>query len=131
MTSLSEKPKAIEWLLDQFPKAFFQKANQVKPLKLGILDDIIEFYDRLEEPPFSKKQIREAVNYYSSSKSYLNCQKPNASRINLFGQLYGKVETEQAAYAEQRLQERHEARQTIKKLASTSLDNEAVRVKGE
>jgi ProP effector len=113
MTTKIEKQAAIHWLIDQFPNAFFQKSHLVRPLKLGVLDDIFEIYARLDEPPFSKKLLREALNYYTSSKAYLMSQKLDAVRVDLFGQPIGVVNAEQANYAQQRFQERY-ARQTIK-----------------
>jgi ProP effector len=112
MTIKSEKQRVISWLVEQFPKAFFQKSHLVQPLKLGILEDIIDVYERLDAPPFSKKLLREALNYYTASKAYLLAQKPDAVRIDLFGQPTGTVNPEQAIYAQQRYQERYVAERT-------------------
>ena len=92
---------------EHFPAAFFKKANQVKPLKIGIYDDIIDFYERLDSPPFSKKLLREALNYYSASPAYLNSQKANTARVDLFGNEVDVVTEEQAKYAHQRFQQRY------------------------
>ena len=62
-----DKLQVIAWLIEHFPNAFFKKSNQVKPLKIGVFEDIIEFYERLEAPPFSKKALREGLSYYSAS----------------------------------------------------------------
>ena len=99
--------QTIEWLSEHFPAAFFKKSNQVKPFKLGIFDDIIDFYERLESPPFSKKALREALNYYSASPAYLNCQKTNAARVDLYGNEVDVVTADQAKYAYQRFQQRY------------------------
>lgn len=111
-----EKQKIIEWLADHFPAAFFTKAKHIKPLKIGIFDDIIDFYERLDSPPFSKKLLRESLNYYSSSPAYLSCQKANASRVDLFGNEVDIVTEEQAKYARQKFQQRYveHLRQTSK-----------------
>ena len=115
MSTKSEKIMVLEWLVDQFPNAFFQKSHLVKPLKLGIFEDIVDVYDRLDDPPFSKKLLREALNYYTASKSYLSCQKANAERIDLFGHPNDLVNEEQAIYAQKRYSERYDkARQAIK-----------------
>lgn len=116
MTTKLQKQAVIAWLVEQFPKAFFYKAVCVQPLKLGILEDIIDVYERLESPPFSKKTLREALNYYTASKAYLLAQEPEAQRIDLFGQPDGTVSAEQADYAHQRYQERYvdSERTTIK-----------------
>ena len=101
------KLNTIDWLIESFPAAFFKKPNQVLPLKIGIFEDIIEFYDRLDSPPFSKKNLREALNYYSSSPAYLNCQKPNTARVDLYGNEVELVTEEQAKYAHTRFLDRY------------------------
>ncbi|GGI75798.1 ProQ/FINO family protein [Legionella impletisoli] len=107
ITSLKkDKLKIIDWLIEHFPGAFFKKANHIKPLKLGIFEDIIDFYDRLDSPPFSKKALREALNYYSGSPAYLNCQISNAARVDLYGNEVDVVTEEQAKYAKQRYNQR-------------------------
>ncbi len=107
LTAKKDKILIIDWLIDHFPSAFFKKGSQVKPLKIGIFDDIIDFYERLESPPFSKKALREALSYYSASPAYLNCQKPNTARVDIYGNEVDVVTEEQAKYAHQRYQERY------------------------
>jgi len=41
-TVKKDKLEIIDWLIEHFPSAFFKKGNQVKPLKIGIFDDIID-----------------------------------------------------------------------------------------
>ena len=106
-----ERLSIIDWLIDHFPGAFFKKSHDIRPLKIGILNDIIEFYDRLEAPTFSKKKIRDAVSFYSSSPAYLSNQKEGSARIDLFGNEIDVVTREQAHYASQRFQERYLAKQ--------------------
>lgn len=106
-TVKKDKLEIIDWLIDHFPNAFFKKSNLVKPLKIGIFDDIIDFYERLDTPPFSKKSLREALSYYSASPAYLNCQKAEAARIDIYGNEVDVVTADQAKYAYQRYQERY------------------------
>ena len=108
-----EKQIIIEWLIEHFPQAFFKKNNQIKPLQIGIYDDIVDFYERLNTPPFSKKSLREALSYYSASPGYLNCQKANTARVDLYGNEVDVVTEEQAKYAYQRYQERYVAKKNI------------------
>ena len=115
MALKTEKQKIVAWLIEQFPNAFFQKSHLVRPLKLGILEDIIDVYERLDSPPFSKKLLRESLNYYTMSRAYLAAQQPNAERIDLFGQPNGVVNSEQAEYAKKRFQERYEAERATNK----------------
>ena len=112
MTQQNENTKKdklviIDWLVEHFPNAFFKKGNQVKPLQIGIFDEIIDFYERLDSPPFSKKSLREALSYYSSSPAYLNCQKPNTARVDLYGNEVDVVTEDQAKYAHQRFEQRY------------------------
>ncbi|PJD95218.1 MAG: protein convertase [Legionella sp.] len=102
-----DKLEIIDWLIEHFPQAFFKKRNQIKPLKIGIFDDIIDFYERLDTPPFSKKALREALSYYSASPAYLMCQKENAARVDIYGNEIELVTADQAKYAYQRYQERY------------------------
>jgi len=97
----------IDWLIENFPATFFKKGRQIKPLKIGIFDDIIDFYERLESPPFSKKMLREALNYYSSSPAYLSCQKADTARVDIFGNEVDVVNEEQARYAQKRFMQRY------------------------
>ena len=89
----TDKQIIINWLIEHFPNAFFKKSQHIKPLQIGIFDEIVEFYDRLDEPSFSKKGLREALSYYSSSPAYLLiCQKENTARIDLGAIMLGENE---------------------------------------
>lgn len=107
ITVKKEKLKVIDWLAEHFPAAFHLKPRLVKPLKVGVFDDIIDFYERLDSPPFSKKLLREALNYYSGSPAYLSCQKVNEARIDLYGNEVDMVTEEQENYARARFQQRY------------------------
>ncbi len=107
----NDRQEALNWLVEYFPAAFFQKSKQVKPLKLGIFEDIIDFYERLDVPPFSKKVLREAINYYSASRAYLTCQTEKSARIDLFGHEVDTVTAEQAQYAQKRFEQRYASTQ--------------------
>lgn len=112
-----EKLAIINWLVESFPAAFFKKANEVKPLQIGIFEEILDFYDRLDTPPFSKKALREALHFYSQSPAYLSAQKEGAVRVDIYGNEMDVVSKEQAHYAHKRFTERYASK---KKPASTS-----------
>ena len=105
--SKKDKLKTIDWLIEQFPAAFFKDVSNIKPLKIGVLDDIIDFYERLDSPAVSKKAIREALSYYSASPAYLKCQKANTARVDLFGIEVDVVTEDQAKYAALRHSQRY------------------------
>ncbi len=119
----NERLQTIHWLVEHFPAAFFTKAKQVKPLKIGIFDDIIDFYERLDSPPFSKKLLREALNYYSGSPAYLACQKAGTARVDLFGNEIDVVSKDQAQYAHQLFQQRYANRLRPTKIKLTDTDD--------
>lgn len=99
----NEDSKAIiEWLKLCFPKAFFTKSKRIKPLQLGINEDVFDFVDRYDVPPFPKKRIRAAIGYYTSSPGYLKAQKSGAMRVDLFGSPVEAVSASQAEYAASR-----------------------------
>lgn len=102
-----EKLEVVDWLIEHFPNAFFKKSQQVKPFELGIFDTLLEFYERLETPPFSKKLLREAFTYYSNSPGYLSSQKKGNARIDLYGNETDVVTEDQAHYAYNRFQQRY------------------------
>lgn len=106
-----EKIKTLDWLIDTFPAAFFKRANSIRPLKIGVYDDIIEFYQRLEAPPFSKNLLKQALNYYSASPAYLNCQIEGAARVDLLGNEIDVVTKEQEKYAHERRKRSYLAKQ--------------------
>lgn len=103
-----KKTEIIDWLIEHFPSAFFKKSHGVKPLKIGIFEDLIDFYERLDSPSFSKKSLKEALNYYSGSPAYLKCQKLHAARVDLYGNEVDTVTLEQAQYAQLRFQSRYQ-----------------------
>jgi len=118
--SRKEKLERISWLADHFPNAFFLKGHQIRPLKIGIFEDLIDFYERLETPPFSKKALRDTLNYYSASPAYLKCQQEQAARVDLYGNEVDVVTADQAKYAWQRYQERYVNKQEKKESADDS-----------
>lgn len=107
-----EKIKIIDWLIEHFSAAFFKKSKQVMPLKIGVFEDIMDFYQRLDSPPFSKKALKEALSYYSTSPAYLSAQKAGVARLDLYGNEVDVVTQEQANYAHQRYEQRYASRKT-------------------
>lgn len=117
---LHKKDKLIivNWLIEHFPAAFFKKGHEVRPLQVGIFEEISAFYDRLDTPPFSKKNLREALHYYSQSPAYLKAQIEGAVRVDLYGNEIDIVNAEQANYAEKKYLERY----MNKKMSSKGVD---------
>jgi ProP effector len=102
----------VDWLVETFPGAFFKTKQEVRPLSLGIMDDLLDFYQRLTVPPFSKKQLRAALNFYTSSGAYLKSQKMGAMRLDLSGEEVDVVDFSQECYAKETLKARKERAQS-------------------
>lgn len=116
----SELQEVISWFKEQFPKAFPHRVADIKPLQLGIMDEIMDFYDRLTYPPFSKKKLRAGLNFYTASPAYLKSQLAGVARIDLFGFESDVVTESQAEYANERFQKYQQTRQKDK-LASAKV----------
>ena len=101
----------LDWLISYFPNAFSKKPKEIKPLKIGILDDIYIFHNCLQHPEVTKQDIKHAIQYYSSSALYLANQKEHEPRIDLYGQEVDVVSKEQAKYALQRYEQKMQAKQ--------------------
>jgi len=108
----NEQQEVLAWFKEQFPKAFPARVADIKPLQLGIMDEIFEFYERLDFPPYSKKKLRAALNYYTASPAYLKSQVEGSFRVDLFGFDVEEVSESQAAYAKERHQKYKDARKT-------------------
>jgi ProP effector len=104
--------QTLDWLVATFPNAFSRKPKEIKPLKIGILEDIYQHLDNLNYPEFSKQDIKQAIQFYSSSPMYLNCQKEDCARVDLFGQEVDVVNHEQAKYAQLRFEQKQLQKQT-------------------
>ena len=75
--------KAITVLCEKFPKAFSLKQEEIKPLKIGIINDLKEKISELDGISLSK--IRAAVRKYTYSIQYLDVVKEGAKRVDLDG----------------------------------------------
>ena len=113
------------WLVETFPKAFSRVRKQVKPLQLGIIEDVMDIYERLDVPPFSRKRLRSGLNFYTSSKAYLQAQVEGAWRVNILGQPVEAVSKEQAQYAADKLSARAAERKPVE-VATEEKVSEAV-----
>ena len=109
--SKSDYLQTLDWLIRYFPNAFSKKPKEIKPLKIGVLEDIYSFYDSLHYPEVPRASIKQALQHYSASTIYLACQKENEARIDLYGQEVDVVNKEQAKYALQRYEQKMSHRQ--------------------
>lgn len=92
----------IDFLLQKYPNCF-AKDGPLKPLKLGIFDDLLLDSELTEK--FSKTNIRSAIRYYTMSWKYLECVVIDAPRVDLSGNPIGHVDEAQATHAKIKLDE--------------------------
>lgn len=120
--NLSKKSRieALSWLATRFPEAF-DSSTRVRPLKIGIMHDILTYANEANTAGISKSKLREAVVRFTRRTEYLTCLKAREPRIDLFGN-YGEIVSEDDALkAAQKIKLRIEKSiKNTKKLASTS-----------
>jgi len=95
----------ISYLTEKFPECFSVK-GQVKPLKVGIFQDLSEKLS--DDETVSKTRLRQALRHYTSSWRYLKAIKVGTFRVDIDGKDVAKIDEEQANYASKTLKESQE-----------------------
>lgn len=90
-----ERNKAMNWLLDTFPKAF-DLCNR-KPLKNNLLEEILSL-NKPSQP--TKEALTAALNHYTLWASYLGALKEGASCFDLNGNITSTVSLAQEQEAQ-------------------------------
>ncbi|MCI2284147.1 RNA chaperone ProQ [Colwellia sp. MSW7] len=112
----------ISYLVEKFPACFSLK-GPVKPLKVGIFQDLAEKLD--DDETISKTRLRQALRHYTSSWRYLKAIKVGAFRVDIEGNDVAEIDEEQAKYASKTLKESQE------KFGNNSLTNKKPQEKGD
>ncbi|KTD42965.1 ProQ/FinO family protein [Legionella parisiensis] len=105
--SKKARTDALLWLAANFPAAF-DNSLRIRPLKVGIMDDILLFADKAEEVGISKSKLREAVVLFTRRLDYLACLKLREMRVDLHGNEFGAVSEEEAEHAAAKIKKRVE-----------------------
>lgn len=92
----------LTWLSTTFPKAF-NVEGAIRPLKVGILQDILAYAEQNGGLPFSKAKLRKALVVFTRRMEYLTCVKMRDTRIGLDGEEVEAVSEEGAKLAVQRI----------------------------
>jgi sRNA-binding protein len=95
--SATKAETAIAELVVAFPAAFTLDPTLVRPLKLGIKDDIYA------QSAISRRHIKAALRSYCNSVHYLAASTEGAMRIDLTGEPAGTVTATEARHATERL----------------------------
>lgn len=110
--------EVIAFLCEQFPACFAQKAENIKPLKKGIFQDLAMELENHES--ISKSALRHALRVYTRSWRYLAACVENADRVGLNGETEGCVEVQEAEHAQielKKAREIYEAKRAAEKEA--------------
>lgn len=111
MRSRLSRQKALGWLKERFPKAF-DTSEQIFPLSIGIMNEILLYANEAEQQGISKAKLREAVVVFTRRLDYLASLKAKGVRVNLNGEPCGEVTEEESILAAQKIKKRIE--KTIK-----------------
>jgi len=108
---------ALNWLAITFPEAFDNK-TRIRPLKIGIMNDILEHADKACAAGISRSKLREAVVLFTRRIDYLACLKVREMRVDLTGTPVTMVSDDEAEKAAGKIKKRIEksvrnARKTI------------------
>lgn len=105
--SKKERNDALLWLAAQFPAAF-DNSLCIRPLKTGIMDDILLHAENAATAGISKSKLREAVVVFTRRLDYLACLKLREQRVDLQGNEVGVVSEEEAEHAAAKIKKRVE-----------------------
>ena len=99
--------KALAWLATSFPEAFCNQ-QRIRPLKIGILHDLLQHAEKAAQSGISKSKLREALVVFTRRIDYLTCLKAREMRIDLDGNPTNAVTEEEAEKATSKIQKRVE-----------------------
>ncbi|WP_454781669.1 ProQ/FinO family protein [Legionella sp. WA2022007384] len=105
--SKKARTDALLWLAAHFPAAF-DNSLRIRPLKVGIMDDILLHADEAEKAGISKSKLREAVVLFTRRLDYLACLKLREMRVDLQGNDVSAVSEEEAEHAAAKIKKRVE-----------------------
>jgi ProP effector len=98
---------ALRWLAKTFPHAF-DSQQEIQPLKIGILHDIMAHAELALAAGISKNKLREALVVFTRSIDYLACLKAREMRIDLEGNPTEQVTAQEAENAALKIKRRIE-----------------------
>lgn len=103
----AKRLEALHWLAAQFPEAFDNRLK-IRPLKTGVMHDVLACTDEANKHGITKTKLREAVVLYTRRIDYLTCLKAREIRVDLQGQPTEQVTEEEALLASQKIKKRVE-----------------------
>lgn len=118
-TNAKQKPQwleqaqyGVELLKAHFP-ACFKELKEIKPLKIGIKQDLVKHLSTVENIVIGDKACMVgSLSYYVNSPSYHRVVVEGATRVDLNGQPAGTVTAEEAKYSQDCRQAKIQKKQT-------------------
>lgn len=99
-------PRAVlNILADRFPAAFHADGRLVKPLAVGVLQELRALREGEEPLPVTVQDLRRALRYYTQGAAYHRAVARGDARINLLGEAVAEVTAEQKEHAAAKLAE--------------------------
>ncbi|MDD0823211.1 RNA chaperone ProQ [Mannheimia sp. AT1] len=92
--------EVVAYLAEKFPLCFSLE-GEVKPLKVGLFQDLAEALS--DDEKVSKTLLRQVLRNYTNSWRYLAASQANVARVGLQGEEVGVVSEEEAAHAAETL----------------------------
>jgi ProP effector len=96
--------ETIKLLAERWPRCFFLWGYQRRPLRIGILDDLLPLVSLGED------DLKAALRRYTAANGYLRACIEGADRVGLDGNAAGTVDAKHAAHAQKVLAERERRR---------------------
>lgn len=103
----------LNWLAATFPAAF-DTEQTVRPLKIGIINDILSYIDEHQVSTVSRSKLRQALVRFTRRMEYLVCLKCREARIDLDGKPVSEVSEDEAMQAREKIHQHVEKNIRIK-----------------
>lgn len=85
----------LAYMAHKYPLTFFPKGGRIKPVKVGILDDLVA-----DNPNISRNVLVKFLMHYTRRKAYHEAVVDCVFRVDLEGKAAGKVEPSQKDHAQ-------------------------------
>lgn len=99
---IAARQQALSWLATTFPAAF-DTQHKIAPLKIGILQDILDERTKRGCSAVSVSKLREALRLFTRRLDYLTALKSHEMRIDLYGNPTSRVSDHEARQAQYRI----------------------------
>ena len=123
---LEQAQYGVELLKAYFPECF-KELKEVKPLKIGIKQDLVKFLSTQEGIVIADKACMvNSLAYYVNSAAYHKTMKEGENRIDLQGVVTGKVTAEEARYSDECQKEKVRKKQQPQAQKNTQVPQQEV-----